>query len=338
LPFERLVELLKPARSLNRHPLFQVMLVFQNTPEARLELPGIVATPEPLGTNSAKFDLAFNLHERYSPDRTPKGILGAIEYSSDLFERGTVEGLVRHLALLLESAASDPARPIGRLELLAPEEQKQVLIEWNATDRPLPETTLPALFEAQVQGSPEAEALVFEETTLTYHELNRRANRLAHLLIGQGIGPEALVALALPRSIEMVVGLLAILKAGAAYLPLDPDYPTERLAFMLRDAQPACVITTDQIAKRLPDSIFHHLLDHPETTRALTQQPDTNPSDTVGSQPLSPLRAACVIYTSGSTGTPKGVVVTHAGIPALAGAQAERLASHRARGFCSSPP
>jgi nonribosomal peptide synthetase DhbF len=314
LPFERLVELLNPARSLSRHPLFQVMLAFQNAPEARLELPGMVATPEPITTNTAKFDLSFSLGERYSSDGASKGITGAIQYSSDLFERSTIEAIARRLARLLEAVATDPAQPIGRLELLAPEEREQILVEWNDTGRPVPDATLPALFEAQVRRGPEAGALVFEESTLTYGELNVRANRLAHLLIGQGIGPETLVALALPRSMEMVVGLLAILKSGAAYLPLDPEYPAERLAFMLKDATPACVLTTGKIAHRLPNSLPRLFLDHPATAIALARSLETDPTQTERTQPLSPLNPAYVIYTSGSTGTPKGVVNTHGAI------------------------
>ena len=162
-----------------------------------------------------------------------------------------------------------------------------------------------------MERSPEAIALVFEESTLSYAELNAQANRLAHLLIGRGVGPENLVALALPRSTEMIVALLGILKAGAAYLPLDPEYPVERLSYMLRDAQPACVLTTAQIAERLPESVAQLLLDHPETASALAQSPETNPSDAERTQPLSPHNPAYVIYTSGSTGTPKGVVGTH---------------------------
>ncbi|MBV8084546.1 MAG: AMP-binding protein, partial [Chloroflexi bacterium] len=265
LPFERLVELLNLARSLNRHPLFQVMLTLQNAPQARLELPGIVVTQEPLGTNTAKFDLFFNLGEQYSADGTPKGVAGLIEYSSDLFDGRTVEAVARRLERLLEALAADPGRPIGRIDILAPEERRRLLLEWNATAREVPALTLPRLFEAQVARSPEATAVVFEGRTLSYAELNAQANRLAHHLIAQGVGPESLVALALPRSIEMVVALVGILKAGAAYLPLDPDYPEERLAYMLRAAQPACVISSAQIAQRLPDTIAQLLLDEPET-------------------------------------------------------------------------
>ena len=322
LPFERLVELLNPVRSLSRHPLFQVMLAFQNTPEAVLELPGIVARLEPVGLGAAKFDLSLGLSERRATDGRPEGIAGVIEYRSDLFERSTVEAMGRRLAALLEAIVADPSQPIGAIELLAPGERRQLLLEWNATAREVPQATLPALLEAQVERSPEAIALVFEETTLTYAELNAQANRLAHLLISRGVGPENLVAIALPRSIEMVVTLLGILKAGAAYLPLDPDYPVERLNYMLGDAQPACVLTSARIAQRLPESVAQLLLDHPDTVGALAQSPERNPSDSERTGPLGPHNPAYVIYTSGSSGAPKGVVVAHQNVTWLFGATA----------------
>ena len=188
-------------------------------------------------------------------------------------------------------------------------ELQMLLQDFNATARPVPETTLPELFEAQVRRSPEATALLFRDATLTYAQLNVQANRLAHLLMGRGIGPESIVALCVPRSAEMVVCLLAILKAGAAYLPLDPEYPVERLTYMLQDAQPACVLTSARIAERLPESVAQLLLDHPDTVSALAQSRETNPSDAERTRPLSPHNPAYVIYTSGSTGTPKGVLI-----------------------------
>ena len=317
LPFERLVELLNPVRSLSRHPLFQVMLAFQNTPETSLELPGIIAALEPVVINTAKFDLLFNLNERRAGEGGPDGIEGLIEYRTDLFEPSTVEAIGRRLVALLEAVVADPSQPIGRIDLLAPEERRQILFEWNATACDLPQATLPVLFEAQVERSPEAIALVFEESTLSYAELNARANRLANVLIGRGVGPENLVAIALPRSAEMIIALLGILKAGAAYLPLDPEYPAERLAYMLRDARPACVLTTAQIAQRLPESVAQLVLDHPYTAGALARGPETNPSDAERTQPLTPHKAAYVIFTSGSTGAPKGVAVPHCAITRL---------------------
>ena len=176
--------------------------------------------------------------------------------------------------------AADPEERIERIELLGEEERRQILEEWNGTEREIPEATLPELFEAQVGRTPEAVAVVFEdEQELTYEELNERANRLAHLLIGEGIGPEDVVALAAPRSVEMVVALLGILKAGAAYLPLDPDYPAERIAFMLEDAAPALLLSMSEVAERLPEGSTPPVLDQPEVAKALEQRPSTNPED-----------------------------------------------------------
>src|ERR1700756_1907844 len=166
------------------------MLPLQTPPPATLELPGLVARLEPVGLGAAKFDLSLALSERRAMDGRPEGIEGLIEYRSDLFERSTVEAMGRRLVALLETVVAEPTQPIGRLELLAPEERRQLLVEWNATAREVPPATLPALFEAQVARSPEATAVVFEERTLSYGELNAQANRLAHLLMGRGVGPE----------------------------------------------------------------------------------------------------------------------------------------------------
>ena len=309
LPFERLVKILNPTRSLSRHPLFQVMLAYQNTPEAVLDLPDIVVMPEPVGINAAKFDLCLSLGERRAADGTPEGIEGIIEYSTDLFERSSVEAIATRLVRLLEAASADPNQRIGHIDILEPEERQQILIDWNDTACEVPHTTLPALFEAQVKRSPDATALVFEESTLTYAQLNAQANRLAHFLIGQGIGPEDLVALALPRSIAMVVSLLAVLKAGGAYLPLDPDYPPERLAFMLNDARPKCVLTTSQTAPFLPSQFASLLLDHSDAQSIFSRRSETNPTDAERTEPLKLLHPAYVIYTSGSTGQPKAVIM-----------------------------
>ena len=185
-----------------------------------------------------------------------------------------MQSIGRRLVRLLEAVVAEPGRRIGRVDILEPEERRQLLEEWNATECEVAAATLPDLFEAQAARSPETVALVFEESRLSYAELNERANRLAHLLISRGIGPEKLVALALPRSLEMVISLLGILKAGAAYLPLDPEYPAERLAYMFQDAEPACVLSTAGIAERLPAGVAQILLDDPETARMLAQSQD----------------------------------------------------------------
>ena len=314
LPFERLVEVLNPLRSLARHPLFQVLLVLQNTPSASIELPRIAVTPERMASGIAKFDLSFGFCERKGTDGSPEGIEGGIEYSVDLFDPATVEAMAVRFVRLLEAAVENPDRRMGRLNLLSLEEKHQLLDEWNETHREVASATLPELFQAQVKRSPQATAIVFEGSRLSYAELNEQANRLAHLLMVRGIGPEDLVALAMPRSLEMIVALLGILKAGAAYMPLDPDYPAERLAFMLQDGHPAVLLTTHAVAQGLPDRASAILLDQPDTIQALAQSPSVNPSDGQRTRSLTPHHPAYVIYTSGSTGTPKGVVVPHSAL------------------------
>ena len=242
VPFERLVEVLNPARSLSRHPLFQVMLAFDSGAAAELELAGLAVRPQPVATASAKFDLSVSLSERRHSDGAAAGIEGVLEYSSDLFERASVEALGGRLMRLLAGAVADPERSIGSLEILAAGERDTILRLWNDTAHALAAAaagpgealTLPALFAAQAARTPEAIALVFEDRSLSYAALEAHANRLAHHLRGLGVGPETVVGLCVERSPEMVIGLLGILKAGGAYLPLDPGYPAERLAFMLR--------------------------------------------------------------------------------------------------------
>jgi amino acid adenylation domain-containing protein len=232
------------------------------------------------------------------------------------------------LISLVTALEQAPERPLRALEVLPADERHQLLVEWNDTTVAIAEATLPELFEQQVNRSPEAIALIFEDSSLTYAQLNSRANRLAHHLIAQGVGPEDLVALSLPRSMEMVTSLLAIVKAGAAYLPLDPDYPPERLAFMLADARPRVLITDSASVERLPAvpaGVMQLLLDDPSVVSACDSVSSANPTDRERLRPLTPQNPAYVIYTSGSTGTPKGVVVTHTGIPSLSDTQIERF-------------
>ena len=251
LPFERLVEVLNPARSLSRHPLFQVMLALQNNAPVSLELPGLVAVVEPVDTASAKFDLLLSLAEQRGSDGQPAGIDGVLEYATDLFDRASVAALAGRLVRLLEAAVAEPERAIGSLDILSAEERHTILREWNDTAHPVPSATLPQLFEAQVGKSPDAIAVVFEEHSLSYGELDARANQLAHHLRDLGVGPEAVVGLCVERSPEMIIGLIGILKAGGAYLPLDPDYPHERLAFMLADAGAPLLVTHSALGERL---------------------------------------------------------------------------------------
>jgi amino acid adenylation domain-containing protein len=251
-----------------------------------------------------------------------EGIVGRVAGQRALYGREALERYAACVARVLAAMAADPSASVDVVSTLSPVERQQVLMEWNATERALPALLLPALFEQQVQRAPDAVALVCADQRWSYAELNARANRLAHHLMAAGIGPESLVALALPRTAELIVSLLAILKAGAAYLPLDPAYPAERLAFMLRDAQPVRVLSTRPIAAGLPlQDVPVTCLDDAPVQAALATASTQDPTDAQRLSPLRPEHPAYVIYTSGSTGTPKGVVVTHAGLPSLAASQ-----------------
>lgn len=317
-PLEMPMEELKPTPATSWRSPFQVMLIFEDASDSDFER----SAPTNSGPLGAGSDLIFRMRELRTADGSPGALFGRIEYASELFDRETVDAMARRLVRLLESVAADAERRIGWIDLIEPEERRRILEEWNDTTRETPEATLPELFEAQVERNPEAVAVVFEDASLTYKELNERANQLAHLLIAEGIGPEDIIALAVPRSIEMMVSLLGILKAGAAYLPLDPDYPSERLGFMMEDAMPVCLVATQQA---LLDPQFVRqaiILGEKKIGDALARSPNSNPGNNDRKKPLHPENPAYVIYTSGSTGKPKGVVVTHRGIPSLADAQA----------------
>ncbi|WP_434517517.1 non-ribosomal peptide synthetase DhbF [Bacillus subtilis] len=319
LPFERLVEVLNPARSRATHPLFQIMLAFQNTPDAELHLPDMESSLRINSVGSAKFDLTLEISEDRLADGTPNGMEGLLEYSTDLFKRETAQALADRLMRLLEAAESDPDEQIGNLDILAPEERSSMVADWQSVSEKIPHACLPEQFEKQAALRPDAIAVVYEDQALSYAELNERANRLARMLISEGVGPEQFVALALPRSLEMAVGLLAVLKAGAAYLPLDPDYPADRIAFMLKDAQPAFIMTNTKAADHIPpvENVPKIVLDDPELAEKLNTYPAENPKNKDRTQPLSPLNTAYVIYTSGSTGVPKGVMIPHQNVTRL---------------------
>ncbi|ASS75853.1 non-ribosomal peptide synthetase [Tumebacillus algifaecis] len=319
VPFERLVEVLNPVRSRSRHPLFQLMFVFQNTPDPTLDMPGLQTSVQLNTVGASKFDLTVELRERRAGDGSPDGIEGLLEFSTDLFKRETAEAIASRLLRLLEAAATDPEQPIGHLDILAPDERHKILHEWNEVPTVGPHATLVELFEEQVARSLDAIAVTCEDVDLSYAELNERANRLAHLLIASGVGPERIVALALPRSLDMIVGLLAVLKAGGTYLPLDPDYPAERIAFMLADTQPICMIANTQVLENLPaaQETPKIVLDDVNFVERLNTYPKTNPRAKDRLANLSPLSPAYVIYTSGSTGRPKGVVIPHQNVVRL---------------------
>jgi amino acid adenylation domain-containing protein len=307
LPFERLVEVLNPSRHLSRHPIFQVMFVLQNAPVSTLSVPGLQISPLASPTGTSKFDLTLNLAE------TPNGLQGVLEYATDLFDASTIERMSNHLLRVLEQVANPSTLPIAQIPLLSESESHDILEGWNiGSPQQVPDTTLVALLEEQAARSPDATAVVFEDSSLTYAELDARANRLAHVLIGRGIGPQDIVALCVERSLEMVVSLLGILKAGAAYLSLDPAYPDDRLAAMLEDAQPAALLSRSDLAGRLQVHGTPLLLwDSASLLEALQAAPAAAPTDAQRTAPLTGDSPAYVIYTSGSTGRPKGVVMPH---------------------------
>ena len=279
--------------------------MLQNNAPVSLDLPGLSVSSEPIAIASAKFDLSVSLDEARSPDGIPMGISGSIEYATDLFDRPSIEALGNRLVRLLEAAVAAPDRAIGSLDILSAAERHTILREWNDTARPIEPTTLPELFAAQAARTPDAVAVVFEQATLSYGELDARANQLAHHLQSLGVGPETIVGLCVERSLEMVIALLGILKAGGAYLPLDPAYPAQRIAFMLEDAGAPIVITQEALLDQLPASGARIVQVDADWSR-IARQPTSAPA-----KRLHPDTTAYVIYTSGSTGTPKGVAVTH---------------------------
>ncbi|MFE1930389.1 non-ribosomal peptide synthase/polyketide synthase [Streptomyces sp. NPDC059474] len=307
LPFERLVEVLNPERSLARHPLFQVLLAFNNTDtaatdQAVADIPDLTVSPVAADTGVGKFDLSFAFTEQ--PHETG-GLRGVLEYSTDLFDRDTVETLGRRYLRVLQGMVDAPDTPLDRIDLLDQAEARSVVRDWNDTAGEVPGRPVVELFEERAARTPDAVAVAAGGVSLSYGELVARADRLARLLADRGVRPEAFVAVALPRSVELLVALLAVWKAGAAYLPLDTEYPADRLAYMLQDAGPELVLTTGELVSVLPDvGIPRVLLDAPETAEELSRTAGEGRS-----LPLAPSHAAYVIYTSGSTGRPKGVVV-----------------------------
>ncbi|MFF8816158.1 amino acid adenylation domain-containing protein [Streptomyces pactum] len=324
VPFERLVELLNPERSLAWHPLFQVWLNVQNIEAAtgqEVGLPGIDAEVYPVPTGATQFDMAFTFNEATDDNGTPAGMRALVDYRTDLFDRETAVDLFGRLVRLLEQFTADPELRVADADLLTPAE-RAVLERANDTGRGITPATLPELFARRVAAAPDDPAVTGGGTELSYAALDRRANRLAHLLREAGAAPETFVALALPRTVDWPAAVLAVHKAGAGYLPLDPAYPAERLAHMLADARPGVVVTTRELADRVPpaEGATVIVLDDPDTAARLDRAPDTAPEVR-----LSVHHPAYVIHTSGSTGRPKGVVVTHAGFAALLTGYVEAL-------------
>ncbi|MEH1855162.1 MAG: amino acid adenylation domain-containing protein [Nostoc sp.] len=303
LPFELLVEELQPQRDLSHAPLFQVMFVLQNAPMSDLKLPGMTLSTLVIESGSAKFDLTLEMAE------TAQGLFATLEYSTDLFEESTISRMAGHLQSLLQGIVANPQGRLSELPLLTELEKHQLLVEWNDTKSEYPqEKCIHELFESQVEETPDAIAVVFEDEQLTYCELNKRANQLAHYLRTLGVESEVLVGICLERSLSMVIGLLAILKAGGAYVPLDPSYPQERKAFMLQDSQPKVLLTQQQLVESLPTHTAKVVcLD--SNWEIISQHSQENPACDLSLDNL-----AYVIYTSGSTGQPKGAMNSHRGI------------------------
>ncbi|MBF2063676.1 MAG: amino acid adenylation domain-containing protein [Calothrix sp. C42_A2020_038] len=297
VPFEQVVEVVKPERSPSYNPLFQVMFVLENFSIDAFELPGIRVTPKLVERGISQFDLSLSMWQ------TQKGLIASWEYNSDLFDADTVVRMASNFETLLKSIATNPEQRISELSLLTDKEQHQILVEWNNTYTEYPNKTIHQMFEEQVQRTPEAIALESAEEKLTYEELNLRANQLAHHLQSLGVAPDVLVGLCVERSQYMIIGLLAILKAGGAYVPLDPNYPQERLAYMLKDSQVSVLLTQQHLIDLLPDGAKVVCLDIDAIYRDGTHQ---NPVTGV-----RPENLAYIIYTSGSTGKPKGVMIEH---------------------------
>jgi amino acid adenylation domain-containing protein len=309
LPFEELVKALQPQRDLSHTPLFQVTFVLQNAPISEAEFAGLTISSFPVESATAKFDLNLSMQN------TPTGLVGVWQYNADLFDATTIERMNGHFQTLLKGIIANPQQQISQLPLLTEVEQRQLLVEWNNTQVDYSfDKCIHELFEEQVQRSPDAVAVVFGDVqtqhvaSLTYHQLNCRANQLAHYLQSLGVKPDVLVGLCIERSLEMVVGLLGILKAGGAYLPLDPDYPQERLSFMLEDAQVSLLLTQQQLLEKLPEHQAQVVcLD--TDWQLISQSSQDNAIADVQATNL-----AYVIYTSGSTGQPKGVIIPHGAI------------------------
>jgi amino acid adenylation domain-containing protein len=301
LPFEKLVEALHPERNLSYTPLFQIDFALEHEPVSTITLKDLTINISDAGVNhTAKFDLSLSLQ------KTEQGLTGAFEYSTDLFDAATITRMVQHWQTLLAGIVGNPEQKLSNLPILSAIEQHKLLVEWNKTQQDYPHNLcIHQLFEAQVEQTPDAVAVIFKDEQLTYRELNAKANQLAHYLQTLGVKPETLVGICVERSLEMIVGILGTLKAGGAYVPLDPMYPQERLAFMLEDSAVPVLLTQQRLVDKLPKHEAQVVcLD--TQWEAISEYSEKNIGDTVNAQNL-----AYVIYTSGSTGKPKGVTIPH---------------------------
>lgn len=300
LPFDYLVEVLRPARHLNHTPLFQVMFALDNTLRETLTLPGLTLTPLELDTGATMFDLTLSLTERNDT------LGGYFEYNTALFDQTTIERMLSNFKILLEGIVANPAQSIFHLPLLTDAEQQQLLLAWNDTEVAYPtQLCFQQLFETQVEQTPEAIALIHKDKSLTYRELNQRANQLAHYLNSRGVGQNTPVGLCVERSLEMLVGILGILKAGGVFVPLDPTFPTARLKFINEDTQMPVLLTQRHLQKGITFSQDQMIFLDADWS-LISQHNPANPAPLLVDNPL-----AYIIYTSGSTGRPKGVLISH---------------------------
>jgi non-ribosomal peptide synthase domain TIGR01720/amino acid adenylation domain len=307
VPFEQVVDVLQIERSLSYNPLFQVMFALQNAPLGDLNLPGLKATSLAVENVRVKFDLSLVLEET----ETEKGtyLEGFWEYSSDLFTAERITRLVGHFQTLLKGIVTNPQQQVGELPLLMEAEKQQLLVDWNQTESPYPKNKcIHQLFEEQVTKNPDAIAIIYEQESLSYQQLNQKANQLAHYLQSLGVKPDELVGICVERSPLFIIGILGILKAGAAYLPLDSNYPLERLIYMLQDSGLSVLLTQENVANNISFTAIQTIkLDH--DWPIISQQDTVNPISDV-----KPENLAYIIYTSGSTGKPKGVLIAHKGV------------------------
>lgn len=326
VPFARLVQELQPERDLSYNPLFQVMFALENEPPPMPELIGLDVESVAIERGTTQFDLSLMV------EAIEGSLKGTLRYNTDLFESAMIVRMAGHLEQLLKGIVANPDQPIGLLPLLTEAERHQILVEWNDTKRDYPQDKcIHELFEEQVERTPEATAVIFEDQTLTYRELNQRANQLAHYLRQMMVGPEVLVGICMERSIEMVVGILGILKAGGAYVPLDPNYPQERLNFMLEDTEAAVLITQEHLKDKLPAGHQAKLVFLNAEWEKLKYESELNLNNTATSQNL-----AYVIYTSGSTGKPKGVAIIHQNTVALLSWAARVFTSEELKGVLAA--
>ncbi|MEH1917810.1 amino acid adenylation domain-containing protein [Nostoc sp.] len=313
LPFEKLVEELHPERNLNQNPLFQVVFALQNAPMTALELPSLTLSPLPFETETTRFDLEFHLWEPNTQNGlwadSSEGISGFVIYSTDLFDDATITRMLGHFQILLEGIVANPEDRIAHLPLLSESELHQLLVEWNNTQANYPQDRcIHQLIESVAEQNGEATALVFGDEQLSYKELNIRSNKVAHYLKKLGVKTEVLVGLCVERSFNMIIGMLGILKAGGAYVPLDPNYPSERLNFMLEDAQVSILLTHERWLERLKN-FNSQIICLDKNWEIIFQEIEDNLTSRITVDNL-----AYVIYTSGSTGKPKGVKIEHRGL------------------------